>query len=447
MLESPKELNGLLDQLEQQSRQNPEDVELMLRLARLYVRNGDYGPAATIFQKILKADNDNVAAIVELAGCLIKTSAFIDAQFYLDRALELKPGFAAAFITYAKLYEATGEVGRQISFMMLAANAAPEKVEIRLALAEQLRRYGDINGAVTQYRQILEVHPELETANFSLGTLLMKKEDLNGAMQCFRQIIAGNPGAFDAHFNLAGCLFRQRKYAMAINHFRMACRKTDLQHRALYLTAQCHFKMQDFDHAIVTMEKLVELDERNTSYWKCLAEIYEAAEEFDMAVETYRRLTILAAERPEFLVKMAEMYLRLEDYARGEKALETLFRQFPGHLDGHRLLGDLYCARGHFKAAIEEYQRTLMLNDRCAEAYAGLAGVYRKMDNAPEEQKALQRAIELGRESPKILLRLGELERKLKLPASLDRFRRITELAPDSNYAREAEYYIRHKAA
>jgi tetratricopeptide (TPR) repeat protein len=419
----------------------------MLRLGRLYVRNGDNKKAAATFEKILKSDPDTAQVIVELAGCLIRTSAYSDAQFHLDRAIELRPGMASAFITYARLYECLGDAGRQISFMMLAANSAPDKPEIRLTLAEQLNRYGDFNGAVAQFRLVLEAQPDLEVANFALGTLLMKQNDLNGAMKCFRKIISTNPGAFDAHFNLAGCLFRQRKFAMAISHFRMACRKSDLQHRSMYLTAQCHFRLSDFDQAIVAMEKLVELDEKNISYWKSLAEIYEAAGEYDQAVETYRQLTVLASERPEFIVKLAEMLLKQKDFTRAEKSLDSLFRQFPGHLEGHRLLGELYSARGLYKEAIEEYQRTLMINENCMGAFAGLAVVYRQLANDVEEQKALMRSVELGCENPETLLRLGELERKLKLPACLDRFRRITELAPDSNCAREAEYYMRHKAA
>ncbi len=447
MLESPKELTGLLGKLEVQSRETPDNVELLLRLARLYVRNGDVRQATEVLEKALKISPDCVPVMVELAGCLVRNSAYHDAMFYLERALALKPGFVPAFIAYSKMYEKMGDHGQQISFMMRAANAAPEKTEIRLALAEQLKRYGDINGAIAQYGQVLDIRPELEIANFSLGTLLMGQGDLAAAMQCFRQIIAVNPGAFDAHFNLAGCLFRQKKYAMAVNHFRMACRKGDLQARSMYLMAQCHFKMSDFDHAIVLLEKLIESDENNVSYRKCLAEIYETACEYDLAADVYRQLTIMAADRAEFFIGLAEMLIRQGDYDRAEKALLTLFKKFPGHLDGHRILGDLYARRGQFRQAIEEYQRTLMLNENCAEVFVGLASVYAALNEPVEEQKALQRVVELGKETPETLLRLGQLERQLKMPASLDRFRRITELAPESNIAREAEYYIRHRAA
>lgn len=447
MLEGPKNMIGLLVQLEEKARKSPDDIDLMQRLARLYLKNSALEDSVRIYEKILKLEPENVSAMTELAHCRIKQRQYEEANFLLERAQEIRPGMYAIFLTFARLFAAQGNVEKNVSFMMLAANAAPEKSEIRLSLAELLTRYGDANGAIAQYRQIVENNPGLEAALFALGTLLMKRNELNEAMQSFRQILKGNPGAFDAHFNLANCLFRQKKFQMAIHHFRISCRKQSLIERSLYLSAQCNLKLKDFDRAIVAMEKLVQIDEGNVSYHKSLAEIYEEAGEFDLARDIYRQVANLAPERPEFLVKFAEMLVLLKDFRRAEKALDTLFRLHPGHLEGHRILGEIYFLNGLFKASIEEFKRTLMLNENYAAVHLSLAKVYGEMGEQQNEYEALKRAIELGAENPERLLKLGQIEGKLKLPTSLDRFRRITELAPDSNCALEAEYYLKHQAA
>lgn len=447
MLESPKELNGLLVQLEDQSRQTPDDVKLMLRLARLYLRNGSFSEAEQTFERLLKLDNNNAQVMVELAHCLIRKGAHEDAHYYLERSLEIKPGMFSAFIAIAKIHEMAGNVEKHVAFMMLAANAAPEKYEVRLGLADLLRRYGDINGSISQYMQILEQNPDLEAVLFPLATILMKQNQLPAAIEYLRRIVQNNPGAFDAHFNLGSCLLRLKKSTMAISHFKMAMRKPELQQRSLYLMAQCHLRRKDFDQAIVTLEKLVEANEDNIVYRRCLAETYEAAGEYDLAREVYRQLSQRAPERPEFMTQLALLMIRLKDLVRAEKTLKELFGNHPGHVEGHRILGDLYVARGSYKEAIEEYRRTLMVNENHAEAFVGLAGVYRHLANDPEEHQALQRVVELGKEKPEYLLRLGQLERQLQIPTSLDRFRRVSEVAPDSNCAKEAEYYLRYKAA
>lgn len=447
MLEAPRNMIGLLVQLEQEARENPDDINLMQRLARLYLKNGASEDATRIYEKILRLEPENALVMVELANCHIRHGQYEDATFLLERAQEIKPGLYAVFLTFSRLYEAQKDTGRQVSFLMLAANAAPEKTEIRLALADLLKRHGDVCGAIAQYRSLVDENPRHEPALFALGTLLMNRSELNEAMLCFRRILNFNPGAFDAHFNLANCLFRQKKYLLAITHFRFAGRSKKLVERSLYLSAQCHLHLGDFDRAIVAMEQLVGFDENNLAYQKSLAEIYHAAQEYDMARDTWRLLSRMAPERPEFMVKYAETLVLLRDFTRAEKALDELFRRHPGHLEGHRILGEIYLHKGQFKAAIEEFKRTLMINEKYAVVYLDLARVYAETGESDKEYEALKKAFDLGIEKPEMLLKLGQLENRLNQPLSLQRFRRITELAPNSDCALEAEYYLRHQVA
>jgi tetratricopeptide (TPR) repeat protein len=447
MLQAPKNLHAFLLNLEKQAQENPDDLKLLLRLARLYQKNGATKDAIKTYRRILNREPENALYLAELAACHIKKNMFSEAEFLLERAQEIKPGYYAIFLTFAALYEAKGITDKQVSFMMRAANAAPEKFSIRLALADLLKRYGDISGACNQYRLLLETQPNLEAALFGLGTILMKRNELNEAMDLFTRIIQINPGAFDAHFNLANCLFRQKKFAMAIGSFKMSCRSKKLYEKSLYLSAQCFFNLKDFDRAIVTMEKLVLLKENNISYNKSLAEIYKAAEEYDLARDSYKFLSKIAPERPEFMVNYAEMLVILKDFNRATNALDQLFRSHPGHLEGHRLLGEIYLSNNQFKAAIEEFKRTLMINENHVKAYLGLEKAYEKTGDLQNQYEALKNAVEAGMENQQLLLKLGQLEQRLKLPTSLDRFRKVTQLDPNSDYALEAEYYLKHQAA
>ena len=447
MLHSPQEFTGLLSQLKKQSIQTPADLKLLLRLARLYTKNNDYSEAEKIYKKYLKADSKNASVMVEFAISLIKAENYEDAELQIERALTVEPGMVQAFLTGANLYEKTGNTQKQISFLMMAANVKPDNYGIRLTLAEQLRKYGDFNGAKAQYDIILSANPEQETANFSKGSILMRQEKLNDAIQCFLKIINNNPSAFDAHFNLASCFFRQKKYASAINHFRISSRDKELANRSLYLMAQCYAKRNDLDQAIVAMEKLIDIDGNNISYRKTLGELYENANEYDLAEDVYFDLTNIAPTRSEFWLKLAFAQIKNKNFEKAQRTLNKVFRVQPGHLEAHRVLGELYAAKKQFKEAIEEFQRMLMLNENNSEVYYSLAKIYKEIGYENEEMEALSKAVSTGKETVTILLRLGELERKFKLPTSLDRFKRIKELAPESDSAKEADYYIKHLAA
>jgi tetratricopeptide (TPR) repeat protein len=447
MLRAPENLSGLLQKLEKQSQQSPDDISLLMRLARLHIKNSAIEQARLVYEKVLQADKNNVLAMIELSDCLVRLKQLNEAVFLLERAQEIRPGYYGIFLGFSRLYEAKKDTTNQVGFLMRAANAAPEKPEIRISLAELLTRYGDYSSAAGQYHQIVKESPKNERALFGLGTLLMKRDELSSAIKCFRDILSVNPGAFDAHFNLANCLFRQKKFGMAIGHFRFAGRKRELAERSFYLSARCYLEMADFDRAIVAMESLVDLDDTNIAYRKSLAEIYSAAGETDMAKDCWHQLTRLVPERPEFHVKYAETLMLREELERAKKALDTLFRNHPGHVEGHRLLGEIYLREGAFKAAIEELKRTLMINENYPVVYLNLASVYNKTGQLDQEYQALIRAVELGCETPDALMRLGRIENRLKKPASMDRFKRITELVPNSDEALEAQYYLRHQAA
>ncbi len=447
MLNSPQEFTGLLSQLKQQSIQTPADLKLLLRLARLYTKNNNFAEAERVYKKYLKSKKDDAEVMVEFAICLIKAENYEDAELEIERALSAQPGMVQAFLTGASIYEKLGNTQKQISYLMMAANAKPDNYGIRLTLAEQLRKYGDFNGAKVQYDIIIAADPDSETANFSKGSILMKQEKLGEAIQCFLKILSNNPSAFDAHFNLASCFFRQKKYAAAINHFRIASRNKDLANRSLYLMAQCYAKRDDFDQAIVAMEKLIEIDDKNVCYRKALGEFYESAGEYDMAEDVYFDLTCIAPTRSEFWLKLAFAQIKNKNFEKAQRTLNKIFKVQPGHLEAHRVLAELYAAKHQYKEAIEEYQRMLMLNEKNGEAYLSLARIYNEIGYETEEMEALSKAIANNKETVSALLRLGELERKHNLPTSLGRFRRIQELAPESDSAKEADYYLRHTAA
>ena len=292
----------------------------------------------------------------------------------------------------------------------------------------------------------MESKPGLEIAIFSLGSIYLRQNKINEASEYFKKILDNNPTAFDAHFNLANCYFRNQKYALAINHFNFAMRDQELIQRSLYLTAQCWFKIGEVDRAVVTMEKLCDLDGYSVPYKKCLAEFYENIKEYDMAIDTYEQLCALAPERAEFCLNLARNQIKLGEIKSAEKTLKSMFINHPGNLEGHKILGELLASKKQYKDAVEEYTKILMFNDKYPGIYQNIASVYRETGNYIEEQKALQHAVAIGEEDPALLLRLGELERKMNLPLSIERFVRITELAPDSPYAKEAAYYLKYAA-
>lgn len=446
MLESPKGLQELLQEFEEKSNANPNDLSLMLRLGRLYTRNGAYEDAVRVFQRIIAIDPTIHSTNVELGICLIQLKQYSEARHYLDKAHELQPASSNVYLAYAKLFEALGNPEQQAGFLLKAADLASGKPEIRMYLADLLKRNGDVARAEKQYQMVLEHHPDHENAHFALAGLFIRQNSLNEAMEHLRSILFRNPSAHDAHFNLAQCLFRQGKYALAAPSFIDALRGLKEHGQARFLLAQCYFHLGEWDRSLVIMEKLAETNGDDVPLQVALGELYLKTNEWDSARDVFSRLWKAYPARSEFALHLAKVLSSLKRYSEAVDILTNLFVSHPGHLEGHRILGDIHLARGAPKAAFEEYKRTLMVNEQFLPGFLGMAEAARVTCDAKQEYAALQKASALASTDLKVLLRLGELEAEMNLPTSLDRFRKILELSPKSVQAKEAEYYIRHKA-
>ena len=140
----------------------------------------------------------------------------------------------------------------------------------------------------------------------------------------------------------------------------------------------------------------------------------------------------------------AKLAIRIGRYAHAEKVLGNMFQRHPGNIEGHCLLGEVYLLRRNYKEALQEFSKTTIVNETYRPGWEGKARVFRALGNLQEEYDALAKLLESGVADASIYLRLGELEGQLGLPTSLDHFRKVAELAPESTMAAEARYYIFH---
>ncbi|MBF0498705.1 MAG: tetratricopeptide repeat protein [Candidatus Riflebacteria bacterium] len=466
MLDGPRALPALLRDLEERCEACPDDLSLLLKLGRLHARNGSWIEAARTYRRLISADPQNIYGLIEMGVSLSRLGRFDEARFHLERAQEVAPNSPTVYMAFAAWHEASDDPEGQVAFLQRAAAAADACItkptataadqtadavslakgrpEIRLKLADVLRRHGDFAGAIAQYRELLRASPHLETARFALATLLIKRDDLNEAIEHLRAIVSINPSAHDAHLNLALCLYRQKKYQLAVPSFLWALKGLKNHPQAQFLLARCYERLNEVDRALVLLEKLFDERPDSIEIGCVLGDLFERSGEPESARDVFARLAGRHPNRPDLAIRNAEFLLRGKRFQAAADLLNALFVRHPGHIEGHRLLADVYTKWGKIKEALSEYKKTLLVNESYYPGWIGAASIYRQMDDPREEYRCLQKASVMEPDDIDTLFRLGELERRLKLPASLERFRRVVQLSPDSDRGNEAAYFIRH---
>jgi Flp pilus assembly protein TadD len=91
-------------------------------------------------------------------------------------------------------------------------------------LGYALDKKGQIDEAISQYRQAIRVQPADAGAHNNLGVALVRKGQIDEAISQFQQVIRLDPGYAEAYYNLGLALVRKGQIDEAINQYQQAIR-------------------------------------------------------------------------------------------------------------------------------------------------------------------------------------------------------------------------------
>jgi Flp pilus assembly protein TadD len=93
-----------------------------------------------------------------------------------------------------------GEIRRAEELLLGILEKRPAHVKALAVLAERLRTRGDLDGALRNYRTLLEAHPTLAAPRYNVATLLQERGDVAGAIRELGAYLATYDEDLDALF-------------------------------------------------------------------------------------------------------------------------------------------------------------------------------------------------------------------------------------------------------
>ncbi len=217
---------------------DPSNIDASANLGVIAFMQGRYAEAAESFRQVLKLQPDIWKIQALLGMCEKRLGHFTSARSWLEKSFphlqELKLKIQAG-LELAELDYQVGELGksaevintlRQIdpknldviysayrTYSDLADSALnaialldPESARMHLIIAEHLINEGDRDGAILQYKKVLELAPQLPGAHFELAEALLQKSKTQAereeAENDFKAELALNPGNINAECRL-----------------------------------------------------------------------------------------------------------------------------------------------------------------------------------------------------------------------------------------------------
>ena len=206
---------------------------------------------------------------------------FEDARRDLEKAVEIDPAFATAYLYLAAAYDRLvnyEERDRAIERARSFSQKASDKE--RLFIEERYARYieRDVGKAGNIIRQITEKYPREKLAYFSLGVFFKNAGNYKGAIEKHQKVLELDPGFGLSHNDLGYIYIQLEDYQKAIEHFKVYLALNPGDANPYDSLAEAYFLMGRLDEAISHYKEAVNIKPDFFSSYIRLGYIYALKE-------------------------------------------------------------------------------------------------------------------------------------------------------------------------
>ena len=209
------------------------DPAIGLRIANATRDNGDYNGAVELYNRLLRANPNDVPARVNLAKALYYDSNITEANNQIDQVLQLEPTNSAALLVSADLSSASeNEQGR--------------------------------NKAETIARGLLANGPNAG-ASTTLGDVLGARQDFAGAVEQYQTALQSAPNSLEAQLGLARNLYYLRRVDDSVNAYERLIQLAPADTLPRLELAQIFLDRNRFDEAERLFNQVLTLQQRGVA--------------------------------------------------------------------------------------------------------------------------------------------------------------------------------------
>jgi tetratricopeptide (TPR) repeat protein len=320
-----------------------------------------YDQAAELFGKAVAVDPKDYSAHFNLALSYTMLKRDSEGIAEYKKVLELKPGLYEAELNAGILLIRDKQASDAVPYLQHAVDQKPKEFRPRLYWAQALLDSGDAAKAAEQYRAALDLDAKSAAAELGLAHALVKQDRLVDAVPHFRAAAQLDPNYRDGLLELAGLYEKNHQNAEAI---------------AIY---------QEFPENAAAQEHAGQLLLENKHAADAIAPL-EAAMQKDPT--------------PANRLALATAYLFEKQLAKALPLLDQSVAAEPGNYSLRMMYGrGLRDAKKYDPASQQFFQATKLKLD-AREAWNELAGMLYMLEKFPESLAALDRAHQLGDDTP-----------------------------------------------
>ena len=289
-LQAAGQYEAAISILVQLSLMSPKSVNILKKLAALYIITGQISKAKEIYERIIKHGATDFMPYYELAMLCIKTGDTDRAENMLKKVCKLKPDFANAHKDLAVIYLNKRLFDYAKDEFKTAYECASDDFSIVIEYANYFHATSDFEKADQMYQKALELKPDDPNAlAFSaLNKTHLKQIDI--ALEQIVSAISKSPASAFLFFIAGRIYFLSGDFERAKDYLVKSFEMEQMP-ETQNLLALCYFNLKDFNQAKTIFEKMLEKSPLNINMLLNTAKCYIELKETDKALEYLDKIT------------------------------------------------------------------------------------------------------------------------------------------------------------
>lgn len=259
-----------------------------------------------------------------------------------------------------------------------------EKKDKHLAKAKEYIANNELNKAVIELKNVIQLDPKNDAAYYDLGESYLKLKQGNEAYEAFSSAVSINPDNINAHLKVGQILLLAKETQKAREKAELILEKSPDNIEALSLLSGIQLQENDIDSAIATLEKVASIDPKHFNTQLSLGRIF-------LLKASIEQNEISLINDPQ---KLEDLKAQLKgDIEKAENAFINAIYLDPKSTSPYISLSGIYARTGEWDKAETTLKEMLDSSDSRYQDLYYLATFYEGRSMLDEAENAYQEAV------------------------------------------------------
>ncbi len=349
-----KLLNGLLAK-------DPNNVQVLSKLGKMYVTSGDDTKALETYQKILSLQGDDFDAMNNLGGIYRRLNRNQDSIDILTKAFALKKNENLLYYNLGQTYKVMGSDKEAIDCFTKVITDNPKDVLAFNHLGCIYAKQGNHEKALEMFHQAQLADPNHPILHYnsalSLDALGRKEE----AQAAYENALRKKPGWIEAMHGYADMLHRCGKNDEAENLLRKATDISSDNPKTHIALGKLLMQENNFEGAEAEFNKALELDSSNLAALTEKVSLLQKQNRADEALDLLLNLEKQMDSNITIKLQCAKLLMDIKKYSEASKRIQKILDTDPNQPDALCLLGIYFLIKGEEIKAMHCFEKGIKL--------------------------------------------------------------------------------------